>query len=33
MGLIKHVAISFLVTAASVALIARVPAIRKIVGL
>ena len=33
MGIVKHVAISFLVTAASVALIARVPAIRKIVGL
>lgn len=33
MGIVKHIAISFLVTAASVALIARVPGIRKIVGL
>jgi hypothetical protein len=33
MHFVKVVAISFLVTAASVALIARVPAIRKIVGI
>jgi hypothetical protein len=33
MHLVKVIAVSFLVTAASVALIARVPAIRKIVGI
>jgi hypothetical protein len=33
MGLLKHALISFLVTAVSVTVIARVPAIRKVVGL
>jgi hypothetical protein len=33
MGIVKHVLVTFLVTAASVAVIARVPQIRKIVGL
>lgn len=32
MQLLKHVVVSFLVTAVSVAVIARVPAIRKVVG-
>jgi hypothetical protein len=33
MSVLKHVLVTFLVTAASVAVIARVPAIRKVVGL